>query len=539
MKLALAQWLKANRAIFTNAGSLIGTMGITSALGFVYWWLAARTFPAQEVGIASASISAMILLGTIGVMGLGTLLITELPRQPDQAASLISTAILVVGIIGGGIGLAFAVAAPHLSPNFQPVSANPFTIILFGIGVSLTSITQVLDQAIIGLLLGEVQFWRNGMFTLGKLAVLWLLSRWAVGAGGMGIYAAWTLGNIISLLILGAWIRRKQGRPDKSYWPRLTMLRKLGLAALQHHLLNLALAAPILILPVMVTVLLSAQANAWFYMSWMIANFLFVVPGALTMVLHAINSAQQNTLRYKARVTLGLSFAVSIAVNCVLLVSAPLILGLFGHTYAQEAAWALRILALGAFPLVIKNHYISICRIHDRITRAMIGMAPGGLLELGLAALGAHFAGLAGLSSGWVGAMCIESCFMAPTIYRAVFAPLRNSEVGLHPDRFTGAFWLTTRKTFSLTDTAPLPVITAPLLPKTPYSNSGQRSLRPTRLEPAPYSEQTHTFILQNKQNILKERDTEHANDTCETPEPASISYIDRVARGTENTHPD
>jgi O-antigen/teichoic acid export membrane protein len=520
MKIALAQWLKTNRTIFINAGSLIGTMGITSALGFVYWWLAARTFPAQGVGIASASISAMTLLGTIGVMGLGTLLITELPRQPERVGSLISTAILVVGIAGGCIGIVFALVAPWLSANFQPVSASLFTIVLFGIGVSLTSITLVLDQAIIGLLLGTVQFWRNGVFTLGKLVALLLVSRWIATSGGMGIYAAWAIGNIISLLALSGWVIWKKGWPDKSYWPQRMLLRKLGRAALQHHLLNLALSAPILILPVMVTVLLSAQANAWFYMSWMIANFLFVVPGALTMVLHAINSAQQATLRYKARVTLGLSFVVGIAVNVVLLIGAPLVLSLFGHTYAQEASWTLRILALGAFPLIIKNHYISICRIHDRITQAMIGMAPGGLLELGLAILGAHLDGLAGLSAGWVGAMCIEAFFMLPTVYKAVFAPLpvqqQNIKVSGHHERFME----TLRFTGKPTDTAPLPAFNSELLITKPcaeevsdeagrdwtplpharenrYYNTGQRSLRPTRLEPAPYPDRTTDPIIE------------------------------------------
>jgi O-antigen/teichoic acid export membrane protein len=238
-------------------------------------------------------------------------------------------------------------------------------------------------------------------------------------------------------------------------------------------------------------VLLSAQANAWFYMSWMIANFLFVVPGALTMVLHAINSAQQSALRYKARVTLGLSFAVGVAVNIVLLVAAPLVLSLFGHTYAQEASWTLRILALGAFPLIIKNHYISICRIHDRITQAMMGMAPGGLLELGLAILGAHLWGLAGLSAGWVGAMCIESLFMAPTVYRAVFAPLPASksegspslwenEVAASPRGMRPPAWEynAAKSVRTQADSA------APIWSRD--ANAGQRSLRPIRLEPAP-----------------------------------------------------
>src|SRR5690349_15434348 len=116
--------LKTNKAILTNAGSLIGTWGVTSGLGFVYWWLAAREFVPQEVGIGSASISVMTLLGTFCIMGLGTLLITELPRRPEQAGPLISTSLIVVGGVGGAIGIIFALAAPTFSASFSPLREN-------------------------------------------------------------------------------------------------------------------------------------------------------------------------------------------------------------------------------------------------------------------------------------------------------------------------------------------------------------------------------------------------------------------------------
>ena len=47
-------------------------------------------------------------------------------------------------------------------------------------------------------------------------------------------------------------------------------------------------------------------------------------------------------------------------------------------------------------------------------------MLPSGFLELGMTALGAHLAGLVGLSIGWVVAMYVESIFMFPTVYKAV-----------------------------------------------------------------------------------------------------------------------
>src|SRR5205807_6470482 len=96
----LAQWLKTNYIMLFNAGSLCATTAVTSLLGFVYWWVAARWFPPESIGVAAAAISAMVLLGQICVLGLATLLVVELPRQPNEAGSLISTALIVVGAVG-------------------------------------------------------------------------------------------------------------------------------------------------------------------------------------------------------------------------------------------------------------------------------------------------------------------------------------------------------------------------------------------------------------------------------------------------------
>src|SRR5437879_2829277 len=117
-KTLLYHWVKTNSIMLVNAGSLVGTTAVTSVLGFIYWWLAARDFPPQVIGVASASVSAMMLLGSICMLGLGTLLITELPRQPDQVVSLISTALIVVGGVGGCIGALFAVVALYVSADF-------------------------------------------------------------------------------------------------------------------------------------------------------------------------------------------------------------------------------------------------------------------------------------------------------------------------------------------------------------------------------------------------------------------------------------
>ena len=403
-----------------NSGSLMGTTTVTSALGFVYWWLAARQFSPEAVGFASAAISAMTLLGTGCVMGLGTLLIGELPRQPGKETSLIGAAVILVGTLGVCAGIAFALIAPLVSVQFEPLRAAIEDVALFSVGAGLTALTILLDQAVIGLLRGELQLWRNILASVIKLIVLFAFGLWQWHDVGMAIYATWAIGNAFSVAVLAGVAVSKVKWSRRTLLPKWSLLRKLGPAALQHHILNLILRVPTLTLPIMVTILLSAEANAWFYIAFMIANFVFSIPVALTTVLYATNAAQPAELAHKARQSLYLSTAGSALGCCVMVFGTWQVLSLFGHSYAEEAAWSLRILSLGAFPMIIKYHYVAVYRVYDNIAHAIPLIAISGLLELGAAALGAHLGGLLGLSLCWIIVLYIESVFMAPIIYKTV-----------------------------------------------------------------------------------------------------------------------
>src|SRR5947209_5538655 len=148
------------RAILSNAGSLVGSIALQSVLGFPYWWIAARTFPAAAVGFAAATISAMTLLGTVGMLGMGTFLTGELPRQVRDRESLIATALTSAVCAGFVVGLLFAVGVPGLL-GLHALSGHIGPILLFATGVGLTSMTNVVDQAVIGLLRGALQLRRN------------------------------------------------------------------------------------------------------------------------------------------------------------------------------------------------------------------------------------------------------------------------------------------------------------------------------------------------------------------------------------------
>jgi O-antigen/teichoic acid export membrane protein len=422
IKPRLHNLVKSNWFLFINAGSLIGTFGVTSVLGFLYWWVAAQLFPPAAVGLASAAIASMMLLGTAAMMGLGTLLMGELQHQQEKAASLISTALLVSGGVGLVFGAAYALITPWLSSDLGVLSATPVTVLLFAAGVSLTATTLVLDEALIGLLRGGLQLWRNTILAVAKLVVLVIAGLALTSGNGLIIYMTWVFGIVVSLIALTRFLmpRRAWRQALQPHWE---MPGELGRTAGQHHVLNLAIKAPGLLLPVIVTAVHSAELNASFYIAWMLAVFVFVGPISLTTVLYPIGASRPAELAQKVRLTLGASLVIAVAASLGIFVTANFVLALFGETYVEQAVWCLRILALGVFPIMIKEHFIAIQRIHNRISQAMLPVVAGAVLEIVMATIGVALYGLIGLAVAWVLALCVEAVLMGRTVYRTTQLP--------------------------------------------------------------------------------------------------------------------
>jgi len=417
---ASAAWrlIHSNALLLINSGSVVGAKAVNSLLGFLFWIAAAHFYTTEAVGLASASLSAMQLLGTIGALGLGTLLIRELPRPQGGRASLISAARIVTGGVSGVLGVGFALIAPFFSPEFAPLAVNIGQVVLFALGSFLNAITVILDQAYIGLLRGQLGLWRNLVFAASKLVLLVVIGLAGGGASSTMIYAIWALGNLLSLAMLAP--STLSGGPRlRALAPRWSALHGLRGPAAAHHALNLSLYSPEWVLPILTTALISAEANAGFYMAMMIGGLMAIVPAALTTALLAVGSAEPAALAQRMRVSLGLSLASGVVGAAVLWVGAEWILGLFGASYAQTASSCLRLLAFWVFPSTINLHYVAISQIEGRLLRAIIITAVGGVAGLGLAAAGAVLWGLNGLTLGWMAAACGRALAAMPAVYRA------------------------------------------------------------------------------------------------------------------------
>jgi O-antigen/teichoic acid export membrane protein len=394
---------------------------VTSTFGFVYWLVAARLFPPTSVGLAASAITSMTLLSTVAVLGLGTLLVREFPRQPAMVGTLMMTALSTAAGSGIFLGLNFILIAPHLFRELAELGANHEIIFAFAVGVAMTAVSQVFDAAVIGLLRGGLQLMRNSLFAATKLLALVLTAVCTHHTGWTTVFLTWVLGIAVSLATV-ALLGPATGRFGVMHRPRWAVLRGLRLSALSHHSVNLGLQAPALALPLMATITLSASKTASFYVAWQVAAFVFVTPIALSMALYAVGSSKTGSLLRNLRFSFILALASGAGATLMLWLLANKLLSIFGPAYTQEPPLVLRILCLAVFPMVVKDFYIALCRIRGSLRNPAVLLALGAVVGLAMATLGGRFGGLAGFSVSVVLGEFAVAALAVPTVVRALTA---------------------------------------------------------------------------------------------------------------------
>jgi O-antigen/teichoic acid export membrane protein len=417
LPMAVANAYRQHRALLINAGSLFATTGVTSILGAAYWIFAAKFFTQTEVGYGAAEIPAMLLLGTIGMFGLGTLLVGELPNCRNRA-ELVSAATIACAFGSLLLGLGFAYLAPIFDPRFATMLASPNEKGLLVLGVVLTGVSLVFDMASIGVLRGSIQLWRNLIFSLVKLICLPIFAALLHDKLGLGIVLSWVIGIALSLILVAAKLAfsgtRLLARPD---W---RLLRSLARTAMAHNWINIAITAPPAVFPVLVTLLVSPSANAAFYVAFTLSSFIYMIPTHLATVLFAMAAAEPEAIAPRVRFATKLSYVIGLPAVAVLILAGHWMLGIYGPGYAKLATVPMIVMTLGYIPSVPKALYIAICRAAGRTAFAATILTVFTIAEIGAAAAGGIIDGVLGLTVALLIVLTAQGLALTPSIIRAV-----------------------------------------------------------------------------------------------------------------------
>jgi O-antigen/teichoic acid export membrane protein len=412
-----------NQDLLRNAGSLAATTGLTSIFGFVFSIVAVKMFTTKEVGWGNTAINEMQLFGTIGMLGLGTMLIGELPKRKTARGGLFAASLTTSGIASALLGLIFAVIVGLYFSGVKDlpgIGGTPGQVLLFVVGTCLTGATLVFDEGTIGMLRGGVQLWRNMVLSGLKLAALPVAAILLHDKYGVGLSLAYVIGILGSMI--PAIIMLMRGGSRIFHRPDWQGLRRLLPVAVNHNWLNLAMATPSRIIPIIVTVVVGPTDSAYFYVAWMISSLLFMVPVHLGTVLFALASASPEIVAEKLRFVLRVSLMIGLPVMAVLAIGAHFMLSIYNPEYAQFATVPLWLLIIGYIPQMPRAQFIAVSRATGNVGRAAGLICFFACCEFASIYLGGKYGGLDGLCFAYLGVLVMEGVITAPTVLRAAYA---------------------------------------------------------------------------------------------------------------------
>src|SRR3989339_855043 len=337
----LAAW---NEPLYRNSMYLILNSFVMALFGFVFWSLAARTFSSSEVGLATAVISAVSLVASLSLLGFNVSILKF------KEKSLNFTALVMCSIVAFILSVLFLLFVNVFSPNLSFLSSQVLYIVGFVAFSVLSVVYFLMNSMLIAQGRTGVVFVKDTLFSLVKVILIFFIS------GVFGLLVSWYLGIALAVVISLFFIHMER---------KLFDVRKVFHFSFYNYLSNILGILPNVLLPLIIIHYLGASYAAYFYVVWMIANLLFIVPTAMTQNLLSSGKEEKIKKAYMSSIILLLLGVLG------LFVIGKFLLNLFNPEYVL-ALPLLYILALSSIPYGVKRIYQTKLNIQGHVKKVIV-----------------------------------------------------------------------------------------------------------------------------------------------------------------------
>jgi len=393
-----------------NSLFMMGSMTIVSGSGFFFWMFAAHLYKDVQVGLATALISGVTFIMNLSILGLNYSIIRFLPKsqKKNQVLSGSFLAIIFASILCAGVFLLFL---PFFSPKLLFVRNNMLTMVAFVFFTITVTIDFATESVFLALRAGKYIFIKNILVCVLKF----LLPVFFVAFGAVGLFSAWAIALSSALLVsFFVFIHRFHFRLDLSFESK--MLRQMMSFSMVNFFVGLLGIAPGLILPILITNTINPQTSAYFYVAFMIANLLYVIPYSTTQSLFAEGSYDERNFLMSVKKAFKLIGVLLIPGILFLVFFGNFILLVFGNSYSLEGIRFLQILAISGIPVAI--NYIGLTFVNvKREMRALLVINILGTAVIILFSYLLRSYSLTGIGLAWLGGHLVKNVLYSGFIY--------------------------------------------------------------------------------------------------------------------------
>jgi O-antigen/teichoic acid export membrane protein len=410
-----------------NAIALMISSGGTAVLGIVFWSIAAHVSDAAVVGRTSAEIAAMVLLANVAQLSFGAVFERFLPIAGAQTRAFVVRAYALCASLALAAALVYVTSG--LADRFLPSTLAWRTF--FVAAVVLWTIFVLQDSVLTGLRAAKWVPLENIFFAVAKLA---LLPAFLAASAAQGIFLAWTAPVAVTIIAV-SWYLFGRRIPDHQVYsapgevlPAMRQILVLAFANYSTFLLSVFTPS---IVTLIVIQRLGAVASAHYYLPALIASSLTYFLWNIEASFLVEASSEPGALRRHVKTTMLTGTAVLGPLITIGVVFAPLLLRIFGPTYATHGTTLLRMLLLALPGNAVAILYTAFAWLDRRlwwlVVRQLVSVVLYFAIVLALIGrLGLVAIGVASLSSS-----VVQGAFFLPIVIRRYRRLTMGAELAL------------------------------------------------------------------------------------------------------------
>jgi O-antigen/teichoic acid export membrane protein len=346
---------------------------VTTAVGYLFWLVAAHLYSASVVGLTVAITSASGIVVTFAYVGVGGALIQSLPEQSKETgwsttfwAGMATVVFFAVAL--SGIAL---MVLPLFSPKLIVLRSADYASV-FAIATVALAAGNTIDWTWIAERRAVNLFSRNSAAGAVRLILLGLLGL-AAGSGALRLLGAWVGASVFGL-VLGAALLVRQGGVARP--PGLSVLlrtaRRYRSRVTGYQLIGLGPVLMPYLLALIVTERLSTSDNAYFFTAWTLASPILIVAPAVSLSLFAEAVHRPDEVGAMARSAFKIIGAILLPSLVAILAVGGTLLSTFGAAYADHGVGVLRLTVLASIPGAVNSVYMSILQARGRLTSVVL-----------------------------------------------------------------------------------------------------------------------------------------------------------------------
>lgn len=340
-------------SFYSNSAYLIIASLLTSALGLIFWIVAARLYPKEDLGLATVIISILGLIINMSRLGFDKSLIRFLPQ--GNRSNIFYTSLFVTTGFALLIGVALIKTTSIWSPNL--VIGDNIHIPLL-ILVILQSAYLVLNNTFVALRKANIGLIQN--IIIGT-RLIFLLPFIAFGT--IGILLTWIVSLILVIIIS---IHPLLHLGINSFQIDLKFLKDAFRFSMGNYFFSILSSIPYQILPIFVLNQLGAGSVASYYIAFSITSIASVIPMACNTSLF-VEGSHGEQLKKNVMKSITTSICLLIPVIAGIYLGGEFMLNLIGKEYATEGLGLLKLLLLSSILIIPYMTYNTILIIQKNM----------------------------------------------------------------------------------------------------------------------------------------------------------------------------